>query len=465
MRKDYTSLEPFEVRCQWWKPDMPDNCVSGIAGFDGGKIVIRMDEWVDARHPFQFPQADTLHGETIDGVHITAYETAVTQTKESQIHLIANAMAVGEHLKSNDEQLFSDAVLQLTGMDSWWRVNRFSTDRDDQGTLTVECPLPSSISIDLPEGSGEIAVGESRSEQHGGRSFEITYSPQIHLQPSEPQSISWFYSIINDLRQLFDLFCGQNLPLCRLSVKPKLREPTLYRVEWYLNLPAKNAKGMNESCILLPFDCVKDDLQNIVTNWLAGTADFKDPRALLFSSQARPAPFMETRFLPIVQALEVYCRCLKKERYLPKSEFKVIQNQMYDLIPDHWPESLIQKLKASIGFANELSLGDRILLLLLSLSEGIRNFICQDPEFFSRLLRDTRNHFTHYGGSGKILEGLALHWGTEQAALLLRLLMLKDGCDIPESLIEERLNKSWHHQQGMQIWADIEKDLCSDSED
>ncbi len=86
-------------------------------------------------------------------------------------------------------------------------------------------------------------------------------------------------------------------------------------------------------------------------------------------------------------------------------------------------------------------------------------FVCVDPVVFGRWLKNTRNYFTHYSG-GKHLSGLALHWATVQAALLMKLAMLKE-CGVKDATVLAALNRSHRRCEGRRLWSEIEATLKS----
>lgn len=186
-------------------------------------------------------------------------------------------------------------------------------------------------------------------------------------------------------------------------------------------------------------------------------------RALLFATDQFRIPLMEYRFLPVIQALEVYCGTLDRdEKYISDEEFKPIKKLMYECIPPNIEPDLIKRLKTNIGYANSLSLGDRIKSLFDNLQPETTQFVCLDVDLFTDRLKLTRNYFTHYGDSkGKHLTGRALHWATEQASLLLKLVMLK-SCGVPESLIQSSLRASYFRTEARRIWAEIENSLATE---
>lgn len=458
MRNDYSSMKPFEVRCKWWRPDSPSDTVPGTIGFDGKEIIVQMDNWIGPENPYTFPRVSLLHAETIDGIKVTVYAARVISFDQGVL-LQTNTMAVGGHLERQADQKFTDAVVRVNGLDEWWRANRFEIENATDGSADIHFAAPSHIDLSVPERSVSITLGEEQSRRFEGRRFEIRYEPCLRFVSDKPQTIDWFHEIVNETRQLLSLFINQDAVLVGLCIKPNRSGDVLDRVDWYWNRWETEIQGIHISRTLLPYNVMNGQLQNVLKNWLLETEALRHARALLFSTQAHPGPILETRFLPIIQALEVYCRALGSEKYIPESNFRELKVKLLDIVPSDLDAGLKQKLRTSIGFANELSLNDRILQLLNSLEQNTRRFVCKDAKKFASRLKDSRNFYTHYGDSkGKELKGTALYWATEQASLLLKILMLK-GCGVSESLIQEWLKQSGYHSQGMRIWAEIEKEL------
>jgi hypothetical protein len=318
----------------------------------------------------------------------------------------------------------------------------------------------------IPDRSTSVSLGQRMLQLGGGTKIEVAYESYFEILPDTPKTSGWFQGITNEIRQLLTLFLNQPAELTLLQLNPVpgkdvenvtsewFNDDRL--VEWYWNRSDSKNQEIRHSKILIRLTEVKYQLEEVFRKWLSKTEQLQYSRALFFSTHERPAPFLETRFLPIIQAIEVYCSGLGSEKYIPDHEFKVIKKKLLDEIPDGLNDGLTQKLRTSIGFANELSLNDRIVQLINSLDPMTRHFICRDSEKFARLLKDSRNYYTHYGiPKAKALTGKDLRWATEQTSLLLKILILKE-CGIPESLIQEKLNESGHFKQGARIWAEIE---------
>ena len=457
----YESMKPFESRCKWWLPGSPSYRVGGTIAVTGSKLVATMDTWVDANSQSRLPSAELLHGELVDGTPISALNVFV-QSRGNELNVVLNLVAVGAHLSSATEQTFSRASTRLNGLDQWWSRTQFGTENPGGDVTSITCHSPTDIKWRFDE--LQLFIGLGQSQQIIGLAptstrVEVTYKAFLTVQPDSPQTFEWFRRLINDTQQFISLMIGQSAT--QLSLTTTIQD-SYDEIRWFWIRGDKEVDDVEPHRILFPFDSVNNQIEAYLQRWLSRSEDLRMARALLFAIETFPFPLMEYRFLPVVQALEVYCNSSGSEKYIATTRFKEIQKSLTEGIPHDLPTALKEKLRTSIGFANELSLGDRIKRLLDALEPETRKFVCQKSAFFADRLKLTRNFYTHYGKSkGKHLTGKALHWATVQASLLLKLVMLKD-CEIPESLIQKQLSASHFRTQGMKIWAEIENNLSGE---
>lgn len=472
MRADYLSMSPFNVRCDWWLPEDSNDRIAGSVGFDGKNISCSIDSWFSTVAFLKMKPLtlDVLHGETVDGVRFSAFDLFAT-LRGSKVELIVNSLGVGANLCSLQNQRFTSAKAFINGLDVWQRCTPISETRSPDGTLSIQCPAPTGFRMTIPERLATISFAQSMNQLGGGRSIRIEYESYLEIIPNTPQTTEWFQKMVDESSQLFTLFLDQSTELTALrmipvkeskddlSIWPKVDE----HVEWYWNRSNRDVEKIKKfKAIILSTD-LQGSLEDVFRTWVSKTDQLKYARALLFSTLANPALFLETRFLPIIQAIEVYYKSIGSEKFIEAKEFELIKEELQQIVESKVTENgLSHKLKTNIGHSNEKGLKERVAGLLKSLDSETQCFVCQDADTFASLLTKTRNYYTHYSSSDgkKALEGNALHWATVQAALLLKIILMKE-CGVSESLIREKLNQSGWHKQGMTIWAQIEASLTN----
>lgn len=457
-RNNYPSMQPFESRCRWWIPDSPKQAAPGVVGFDGKRITVTLDEWTFSTNPLEFPEFTCLHGETLDGSSVTVFG-AFTSHCGPEYRLTANKMCTGGHLLPISEQLFDQVVVGVNGLAEWRSRRPIQVEQIPSGELNVTCDAPNGQDIRISGHKTSITFAETQNQIGGGQRFEVQYETHIRVRPDSPKPVDWFSEINDVLRELLTLLFDQDAVLTELSVSPKGFDDWHSRVGWFWNRRSSEITEIDRFRLLIPMPDLNDQLESIINNWFSKSEENKHSRALLFSHLATPGAFLETRFLPVVQSLEVYSRLTKASRYIAKSEFKELKRKLFEQLPNGLDEGLAQKLKTSIGHSNEFGLIDRIDGLINSLSQPIRSFICDDSKKFASRLTATRNYYTHYGdSSGRHLVGNELYWATEQATLLMKMLFLKDA-GVSEPLLVKQLNASSKYSQGRDIWREIEVTL------
>jgi hypothetical protein len=175
----------------------------------------------------------------------------------------------------------------------------------------------------------------------------------------------------------------------------------------------------------------------IVDCWLNASDTIGHALVLLFSAIREPAAFLETRFLPIVQAAEVYARA---------------------------------ETPGTLAHANELRLKQKMHALLDTLEPNTLTLFCKQRDEFVRGIVDTRNYYTHYSDRyDRVLQSMELHWATVKLQLMLKILLLK-RLGVPESVLQAIIRKDHRLAAQRKEWSAITergspvRPSCSDPE-
>jgi hypothetical protein len=453
MLREYPSMKRFKARCHWWLPASPTHKVPGLVGYDGTNILAELDTSTPPPMKADDETIDTLHAEMIDGTELTIFNSFI-KSRASNIKLVVNLMGVGAHLSAITDQRFDRAHAKFRGLNSWWEPKQIDVE-DKAGRSIAVCEPPASMPFLIPSRAATVALGQYSTRQERQNSYAVKYFNLIQFSPDSPQSFEWFRKLIEEVREFLTLLFDQDAALIGLSFAPTGRDYSMTDVEWFWNRQ-QCQKTAFDRFRAISFQDVERTLGERLTTWLSNNDQRRRSRALFFSNTSSPAPFLESRFLPVVQALEVYCRAFVDEKYVPDSDFVLLQETLTKSIPNDTKAELRQRLKTSIGLSNELSLGDRILARLNSLAPNVCQLVCDCPKRFTKLLKDSRNYYTHYGDvSSGVLSPGELYWATEQASLLLRILLLKDAGFTDESILNW-LSQSRYRAHSKKMWSELE---------
>lgn len=132
--------------------------------------------------------------------------------------------------------------------------------------------------------------------------------------------------------------------------------------------------------------------QKLIPAWLEVRKTLGDLSGLYFGAEFAPAPFVETRFLMTIQAVEGYHRRSKdfSNESIPSVEHK----KRKELILDQTPARHRDWLQDALQRSNQPSLRKRLLDLAGSTQSALGQLI-PSPEVFAARCADLRNHYAH----------------------------------------------------------------------
>jgi hypothetical protein len=155
--------------------------------------------------------------------------------------------------------------------------------------------------------------------------------------------------------------------------------------------------------MLAPYAEIYDRVSEIFVRWFAMEQQVRDCLNLYFATIFGRQLYSHQTFLFLAQAVEVYHRLNMNfvNQVQSKAEFKRHKNRILESVPDE-RDWLYEKL----AHANEKTLAQRLEELLGSHSDEVSEFI-PDPQEFAEVVKNIRNHFTHYSTGKKRIEKIA----------------------------------------------------------
>jgi len=163
--------------------------------------------------------------------------------------------------------------------------------------------------------------------------------------------------------------------------------------------PEPSARGVKPWEMLFTFGEARDRIAEVLGAWLDHHDLLEPVFALYFGTLYNPSLYLEQRFTAYAQAIETYDRRRRptaKER--DPAEHKELIREILNAVPEQhrtW-------LKNELAFSNDLALADR-LKHVLSACQNVTARIVGDEGVtaFVRLVKNTRNYYTHWDPAGK----------------------------------------------------------------
>lgn len=171
---------------------------------------------------------------------------------------------------------------------------------------------------------------------------------------------------------------------------------------------------------------IESEFALYIQKWLNISDELKHICNIYFGIKYAEFMYGEQRFLAIVQVLKSYHRLKIGNDRVPQLKHEERLKEIYDCVPEKHLDWLRDKLK----FSHELSLKERIELLLFTYKKVIHPLIKNRKNFASKI-KNTRNYYTHYNQSlkKKIAQGEELFRLTQILSFLLQSCLLSElGC-------------------------------------
>jgi hypothetical protein len=447
-----TEQLPIEEFGRFWLPEAPECVLAGqLQISDRGRSTLRLIGCFtvpDTQAPFGKRKAAdyaVILGERQGGGAAVLLDCHTTNTRVPMIEPQGRAVA-GEEFIDVETTLFpvrdaadltsplvAKASLTLSLSGGWADVPHIdaSTSHED-GADVVRFSIEPDRVAKMPWGT--LTVFFAQRWSFGRHRWSVVREPRFFFDLVEPLAIDDFYRDVVAPLQFFITFSvGEPSRLTSMDIATPLmiegsdRDDAFpYAPVYFGALDARPDEGAEEMAgrkwqLPLPLSEIELTFERTLLGWFQLYADIPECLDLYFTTLNAESIFLETQFLLVAQALEMYHR-----RKYPVSEAvaEVHRERLAAILkacPDHHRKWLQEKL----AFSHELTLIDRIREVFGDIRYAASGYA---DDKLAKKIRDTRNFLTHYD---KRLEHLAardsqLYWLSKVVTWLLQVCLLRD---------------------------------------
>lgn len=474
--KDFSQNAKFKIKGRWWIPES-NYKVAGDLCSKNGRMTLSLYGGLNnviANTPFDFEPAKdkfpVIHGESLDNTPITLLDSFYTyrspgvrtlgirpgtsvELASSRLH--CNLAAIGEHMSSS-EQHFSKCRVEIPSLVTWLADSLFSVDIDDKfRNVKVDYSRPDQREYVLTAHGCTIRITHSvRPPGFPTTAPQIRHKSYVEIESHDPKPIQWFVTRSAEIVDLFSLLYGGTLQSHRLILFDKIGSHGGVS----LQMPRKRTKDVayRHFDFVVASKEVLPSFQDLLEKWLSATSLTVQARRILLSSERHPPGFIELRFLPLVHSAEIIAKEQCSE-IISKSDYSAIRKCLLAAIPPDQPKELHESVQNALAFGNGRSLKRSIKKTLEPLSDELCKLFCTDRDKFIAGVVGTRNYFTHYSPTKKLLQGVELHWAIHKLSLMIRiLLLLKSG--ISQDVLEACVRQHIKLRGQRDVWLE----LCED---
>jgi hypothetical protein len=461
----------FEIIGEWWLPENPDDKVFGRLKFDdenGGDLELYGPSEGTLRYTHVYYKEVILGRNTGFGDKITLFDCMVRSFPISspgvkKLVVNASTVLIGEHYDRGDKVEFRSLSINFEGIENWFRGVPVKVDFPSDDEVIIDSIEPTPVTWVLPGGTRVSIKNHTVTPLHFGWSgyeAQVKQYVEVIFQPPSPKKLREYDPCIYHIRDFFALAMGRPI-----YVNYKLGDVWYYdeteggsfkrcrpipvRVFTRSSIRKEYPVSRNIRGHIFDYPDIKNNVGEFMANWFSGFEEFRNICSLYFGEEYSAELVLEYRFLTLAKVIEVFCRfkygggakyqndCEYKEG-LMREFLELINNAQID-------KGFKESLRGRVKYLNEFSLLKRIKILLDDFA-SINQLFIPNREEFGRLVKDTRDYYTHYDPTQKndIASGeelLYLYWRLKVLVIVCLLSTIGFGEEKIQDLIQEGLSR------------------------
>ncbi len=403
--------EEFKKSGYFWLPSVPDKRIPGILSIlDGGVIKLELFGvfgTLDEPEPIKRIVGHLEKGGfvTLDDCHCRRMSSSVDTSRTfddiSRSYIDVMRVFKGVAYRESEIPHFDTLTFFIAGIDEWVGISGIEEDYQfENHAATISYKLPANIPLKLDNGMElSIAFDCQLPLSLNRKEIGITQKTYFHLVSQDARELDEFISIANKLTTFLCFAINEVVYFDSVStvfdtphqdVRENLRSEIPVDIYFLNSLHSKNDPEIYEHKMLFEFEKIQDRAETIINNWIKGCEQSGAVFHLYVWAQRNAYPYLETRFLSLVQGLEIYHRGISNEKEMDEAEFE----QLVENLIKQCPQGREKWLEGRLRYGNEVSLRKRITRLIEPFKDLFGNK-GKRKKLVNRIV-DTRNNLTHH---------------------------------------------------------------------
>lgn len=414
MSKNLGIYDHFEIRGYWWLPSHPEHQIAGILNFGLEGINLELFGTLTKGNLFE-EQTDKFNfvlGRTEEGdiTLLNGYQTKMKMSEIMSTQLTFNQMLIGKHFVNKEEMHFHSAYINYSYMEEWMGHHPFSEEHvTEEGILTqagMTYTFPPVFEAVVEPIGATIKAGyhfNTSGEMYKKKTYE--HSGSLNVIPNEKQGLDWFLDITEELQNMMTLFMNRPVYPKRITAKGEFINEKLNlreKIQIFV-LPIRDfqEKSIRLSDRYITYHLIKDDIENILTNWF-GDKGIKSSLRIFLRNVYSLNLDWENQFLDYAKSIESFHRDINGDegKFVTDEAYKTIKQKMVESIPDDTDKDLKNKLVATLKYAHHYGFQIRVRETLLQLHSDLQSVMFDDVKKlkgFAVDVTNTRDYYTHIG--------------------------------------------------------------------
>jgi hypothetical protein len=464
-----THFQDFQFDGRWWSPETPQRVRYGTLRYSRrGRIEIELlgslTEWnldPGTHREFFSKRFEVVLGQTEDGRPCTAFGVAqlsgsLFNPDQGRSRYRVHRLYVGSHFASEKDIAFTGQTVEFSYLEDWLSINPFQFIRNDEANkLTIEMPVETQeiATLRLTDRTTTLSLHLGKTLSFDGRGeFEGARRAWFEIKPDNAQPHAWFEDFSGSLGNFLTICVGEPVFPRRVSGRRAIvcesENPVEKDIDIYLRLPEGREKDdVSYADMPFPFRAIRQTAESLLSSWFSLEERIGPVFGLLLGTYYNSRMYVETEFLTLMQALEIFHRRLVKGSYVQPSEWLPYLDELLRAIPSTLSSSHRKSLSKRLEYGYEYSLRKRLNDIVGSLNDAVQKRITGGNSNFVAECADTRNALVHEGGGGIESKGLvAMHRTNRQLRALLNVLIWKQL-----GLPDETFTDDWFRRLGVEL--------------
>ena len=433
--------EEFKESGVFWLPSVPEKKMHGTLSIsDGGAIKLELFGVLGTfgRHPKPIERivghVEKMGFVTLDDCYcrgVSSYaDTSRTFDDLSKSLIDVMRVFTGVAYREGEIPRFDTLTFSIEGIDDWIGISGIEVDHQlERHAATISYELPANIPLKLDNGMKLLIAFSWQPPPFSlvPKEAKVAQKTHFHLVSQEHRELDEFISVANKLTTFLCFALNEITCLDSMStvfdtphqdVREGLRKMNSVNIYSHSPLYSEDNPEIYRHNMLFKFEEIQGDTENIINNWIKGYEQFAPAFHVYFWAQRDAYPYLEVRFLSLIQGLEAYHRRASNEKEMDEAEFEKISENLIE----HCPENRKEWLKGKLRYGNEVSLRKRIKRLIEPFKDLFGNKE-KRRKLVNRIV-NTRNDLTHRSSNSEDIEDLWILCQKMEALFQLHFLLL-----------------------------------------
>lgn len=405
----------------WWVPSQPEDQYAGrlVSDDNTAKLILTIDK--PNIRLFSNEDAieyDVIHGRTSNGKFVSLINCFDLNSSRSSIGIetrtiLVNYVLVGDLVPPNIlDGAFKGIALNWSTLHRWFIKSGISVEhQQDYRSFTIKYEEQPQLHYKYSdEAVIDIWFHSNRIPFGGILSNKIEFSEviSVSLKSDSAHSLEYFIELYQELVHFFSLCLLEYTRPDEIHLIGNFNiqqhegiGPIEPQLAFYFSTAHKprSEKAPHPIEILIPYDAVKDEIESILQSWAILSKNISPARSLYFSSLYGQNSYIESTFLSLVQAAEVFHRRNYGGTYLDEEAYqKDVLPALTHAIPSHINKDIKQVFQERLKHFNEYSLSKRLKLMARAHIDVFEKYIPNWKQLINEIV-NARNYFTHYSST------------------------------------------------------------------